>query len=121
MQWRRRTEQAVSLLSWVDRDKARVLTPSMVGNYRGFEWVVEPADSVADALRPSRSVESRQPFDDHGHSLAAAYAPRFQSELLVMDLQIVDERRGDAGTAHAEGMTQGDRTARDVEFPLIDG
>src|SRR5689334_7099496 len=59
---------------------------------------------------------SAQAFENQCHALTATDAHRFQTELLVVVLQRVDQRRGDAGAGHAEGVTDSDRAAVDVEL-----
>src|SRR5207237_1860372 len=76
--------------------------------------VTTPSASVRTSRRrpASRSVQS---LDDHGHALAAADAHRLETDRLVEGLEVVDERRHDAGAGHAEGGAEGDGAAVRVE------
>src|SRR5690606_35598403 len=71
--------------------------------------------AVAATLRCSSRC-SAQALDDHRHALAAADAHRLQGELLVVELQRVDQRGGDPGARHAEGVADGDGAAVDVQL-----
>src|SRR4051794_38444383 len=64
--------------------------------------------------------ESAEALDDHGHALATAAAHRLQAELLVVELEAVDQRAGDAGAGHAEGVAHGDGAAVHVQLVLVD-
>src|SRR5438105_15802275 len=57
-----------------------------------------------------------QPLHDHGHSLAAGDAHGLQADLLVVALQVVQQRCHDARSGHAEAMTGSDRAAVRVEL-----
>ena len=59
---------------------------------------------------------SAQALNHHGHALAAADAHRLDAELFVGILETVDQRRHDAGTGHAERVTQRNCAAVDVEL-----
>ena len=65
-------------------------------------------------------VWSAQTLEHHRHALPATDAHRLDTEGLVVGLQVVQQGGGDAGTGHAERMTQGDGTTRDVELVVID-
>src|SRR5690606_18521971 len=43
---------------------------------------------------------SRQPFNDHGHTLPTGRAHGLQADLLVPPLQTMQERGRDSGTSH---------------------
>src|SRR4051812_35162074 len=76
-----------------------------------------PRSGRCSSTLSTRPVDgSAEALDHHGHALAAADAHRLEAERLVVVLQRVDERRRDARARHAERMTDGDRTAVDVEL-----
>src|SRR5690606_12662837 len=49
---------------------------------------------------------SAQALDQHGHALAAADAQRLEPDGLVEGLQVVEQRRHDAGAGHAERVAE---------------
>src|SRR5262249_5864949 len=71
-------------------------------------------------LQTPPAAKSAQPFEDHGHALAAADAHGFEAELLVVPLQGVDQGGGDPGAGHAERVADGDGAAVDVQLVEID-
>src|SRR5207247_5423996 len=79
-----------------------------------------PATMVsASRRRPGcREVPLADALDDHGHALATAHAHRLETDGRIEGLQVVDERRHDAGTGHPEGMAEGDGAAVGVELVL---
>src|SRR5690606_29738280 len=63
---------------------------------------------------------SRQPFNDHGHTLPTGRAHGLQADLLVPPLQTMQERGRDSGTSHPEGVAERDRSAVDVDTLKIE-
>src|SRR5207248_2704803 len=95
----------------------------------GVEIVAPPTPKAADMMpvttpraivRTSRrrlgSSSLADAFDDHGHALTAADAHGLESDVLVERLEVVDERRHDAGAGHTERVAQGDSAAVGVEL-----
>src|SRR6476661_4582270 len=74
----------------------------------------------APLVRSADRTGSGQALDDHGHALAAADAHRLDAERLVRLLEAVDQGGHDAGTGHAERVTEGDRPTVDVELVVGD-
>ena len=59
---------------------------------------------------------SAEALQHHRHALPAADAHRFQTDRLIVRAEPVEERGGDAGAGHPEGVAEGDRAAVDVEL-----
>src|SRR5919201_410040 len=70
--------------------------------------------AISPQSRRERSLG--EPFDDHGHALAAADAHGLQTERLVVCLKVVQKRGRDAGARHAERMAQRDRAAGHIQL-----
>src|SRR5437588_739403 len=75
-----------------------------------------PACGRSRYRRRSQPRTLAEAFDDHRHSLAAAYAHRFEADGLVLAGEAVQERAQDADAGHAEGMAQGDRATVGIEL-----
>src|SRR4051812_2048778 len=69
---------------------------------------------------PAKRWESADALEDGSHALATTDAHRLESERLVLELQTVDQRAGDARAGHAERVTDGDRAAVHVEPVDVD-
>src|SRR5438270_2556515 len=95
----------------------------------GVEIVAPPTPKAADmtpVTTPRASVRTSRgrpacswladALDDHGHALTAADAHGFETHGLVERLQVVDQRRHDAGAGHAEGVPEGDGAAVGIEL-----
>src|SRR6185437_12875948 len=79
-----------------------------------------PRSTTRRAPTPPQTRDLAQPLQDQRHPLAAADAHRLQPELLVVPLQRVDQRAGDARAGHPEGVADGDRAAVHVQLVQVD-
>src|SRR5689334_13362455 len=79
-----------------------------------------PAGSTAGPTGQGRAERRSQPLDDHGHALASTDTHRLEAHGLVGVLQAVQEGGHDAGAGHAEGVSEGDGPAVDVELVVRD-
>src|SRR3954470_8868115 len=84
-------------------------------------WSSPPRATTSSTRRSQRSAVRAKPsgsaeaFEDRRHTLAATDAHRLETERLVLELQPVDQRAGDARAGHAERVADGDRAAVHVE------
>src|SRR4051794_12500668 len=89
-------------------------------------WSSPPRATTSSTRRSQRSAVRARPsgsaeaFEDRRHTLAATDAHRLETERLVLELQPVDQRAGDARAGHAERVADGDRTAVHVEAVDVD-
>src|SRR3954470_24352657 len=78
--------------------------------------VYEHCSSTHSTPPAERSVVLAEALQHHGHALATTDAHGLATELLVVVLQRVDERRRDARARHAERVADRDRATVDVEL-----
>src|SRR5258708_8052975 len=86
--------------------------------YTSTHTAIAPRRS--DRLPLSETRWSGEPLEDHRHALAAAHAHCLQTEALVVELQAVQQGRGDPGPGHAERIPYRDRAAIDVQLRDVD-
>src|ERR1700689_196031 len=96
--------------------KPSIVTAVAIATYGWASRRVRAGCSDIGSTPRSRAKVSVQALDDHGHALATADAHRLQAEARASVFERIEQCRHDARAGHAEGVTEGDGAAADVEF-----